>query len=61
MQLKAILNRVERYKSFVYGEPRWVDDARSTIEVPIHARANGRPVCSGCGKPRPGYDRLTLH
>ena len=23
-------------------------------------RANGRPVCSGCGKRRPGYDRLAL-
>jgi transposase len=59
MQLKTILNRVERYKSFVYGEPRWVEDApRLTIEVPIRERANGRPICSGCGKRRPGYDRL---
>ncbi len=58
MQLKTILNRVERYKSFVYGEPRWAGNARSTIEVPIRARTNGRPICSGCGKERPGYDRL---
>jgi len=58
MQLKTILNRVERYKSFVYGEPRWADDTRGTIEVPIEPRTNGRPVCSGCGKRRPGYDRL---
>jgi transposase len=59
MQLKTILNRVERYKSFVYGDPRWADDAgRLTIEVPIEPRANSRPVCSGCRKPRPGYDRL---
>ena len=58
MQLKTILNRVERYKSFVYGEPRWADDSRSTIEVPIRARAGGRPICSGCGRRRPGYDRL---
>ncbi len=58
MQLKTILNRVERYKSFVYGEPRWADGGRETIEVPIEPRANGRPICSGCGKRRPGYDRL---
>ena len=58
MQLKTILNRVERHKSFVYGEPRWADDTHSTIEVPIEPRANGRPICSGCGKRRPGYDRL---
>jgi transposase len=59
MQLKTILNRVERYKSFVYGEPRWQEDSlRLSIEVPIEPRANGRPVCSGCGQRRPGYDRL---
>ena len=29
-----------------------------TLEVPIVPRANGRPICSGCGKRRPGYDRL---
>jgi transposase len=59
MQLKTILNRVERYKSFVYGEPRWANDAgRLTIEVPIEPRANSRAICSGCRQPRPGYDRL---
>ena len=58
MQLKTILNRVERHKSFVYGEPRWAKDAsRPTIEVPIEPRANSRPICSGCGRPGPGFDR----
>jgi transposase len=59
MQLQTILNRVAWNKSFVYGRPRWVDEApRLSIEVPIQPRANGRPVCSGCGRRRPGYDRL---
>jgi transposase len=59
MQLQTILNRVERNKSFVYGTPRWDENAlRPTLEVPIRPRANGRPICSGCGKRRPGYDRL---
>ena len=50
MQLKSILNRVERYKSFVYGKARWVENAgRPTIEVQIASRANSRPICSGCG------------
>jgi transposase len=31
---------------------------RPTLEVQILPRANGRPVCSGCGQPGPGYDRL---
>jgi transposase len=61
MQLQTILNRVERNSSFVYGTPRWDHNAaRPTLEVPIRPRANGRPVCSGCGKRRPGYDRLAL-
>ncbi len=42
MQLKTILNRVENFKSFVYGRAGWVDDAdRPTIEVQIEARRNG--------------------
>jgi transposase len=59
MQLQTILNRVERYKSFVYQEPHWDERAaRPTIRMPIRHRANGKPTCSGCGKRRPGYDRL---
>jgi hypothetical protein len=59
MQLKTILNRVEKYKSFVYGEVKLLkegDDLR--IEVKIEARANGRALCSGCEWPAAGYDRL---
>ena len=59
MQLKTILNRVESFKSFVYGKIRWVEGTgRPTLEVEVLARKNGRPICSGCGRPRPGYDRL---
>jgi len=59
MQLKTILNRVEYFKSFVYGKAKWVDDTEQpTIEVQIEARRNGRPICSGCGRDAPGYDRL---
>lgn len=59
MQLKTILNRVQKIKSFVYGAVRWVEGAASpTLEVELHPRANGRPVCSGCGQSGPGYDRL---
>jgi transposase len=59
MQLKTILNRVEPFKSFVYGKATWVEGAgRPTIEVEVHARKNGRAICSGCGCRRAGYDRL---
>jgi len=61
MQLKTILNQVEHFKSFVYGKARWVNGAsRLTIEVEIHPRKNGRPICSGCDQVRPGYDRLPV-
>jgi transposase len=59
MQVKTILNRVEKYKSFVYGEVKLLDDEwRLRLEVQLEARANGRPLCSGCERPAPGYDRL---
>lgn len=59
MRLKTILNQVEPCKSFVYGKARWVEDAtRPTLEISLRARKNGRPICSGCGEARPGYDRL---
>jgi len=59
MQLKTILNRVESFKSFVYGKARWVEDElRPAIEVDLRARKNGRAICSGCGRPGPSYDRL---
>jgi transposase len=59
MQLKTILNFVQRHKSFVYGEVRWGDPAtKSSIEVDVSPRANSRPICSGCNQAGPGYDRL---
>jgi len=60
MHLKSILNRVHPLKSFVYKQARLVEasGAATEVEVAIEPRANGRPICSGCGKKRPGYDRL---
>jgi len=59
MQLKTILNRIQKFKSFVYGDIRWVEDAKEpTMEAELRSRANSRPVCSGCRRKRPGYDRL---
>lgn len=59
MQLQTILNRVEHYRSFVFRRVTWDEKAaRLTLRVELEHRANGRPVCSGCGEVRPGYDRL---
>jgi len=59
MQLKTILNRVQKFKSFVYGAVRWTETAREpTVEVELFPRRGSRPVCSGCGRKRAGYDTL---
>lgn len=59
MQLKTILNRVEHYKSFVYGKVVLLEDGdRLSLEVSLRPRKGSRPICSGCRRPGPGYDRL---
>lgn len=59
MQLKTILNQVQKHKSFVYGKIRRRRiSGRKALEVRIHPRKNSRPVCSGCGRHGPQYDRL---
>ena len=59
MLLKTILNRVQKQPGFVYGAIRCVE-ARGAggLEVAVRCRAGGRPRCSGCGQPGPGYDTL---
>jgi transposase len=59
MQIKTILNRVQKFKSFVYGAVRWVEGSTGpALEVDLQPRSNSRGVCSGCSRERPGYDRL---
>ena len=58
MLLQTILNRVQRHKSFVYKKASLVaKKGRPAIEVKIVPRANTRPICSGCGRAGPGYDK----
>jgi len=58
MQVKTILNRIQRHRCFVYGPARLVQGARLMLEVEVRPRANARAKCSGCGTPSPGYDTL---
>lgn len=59
MRLVTILNRVEKYKAFVYGPARWEAQGDGVaLVVPVRARRNSRPVCAGCGQAGPAYDRL---
>ena len=59
MQVKTILNSIEKYKSFVYLDARWSRGKKGKeIEIPIVARRNSKAICSGCNKKCSGYDRL---
>ena len=58
MQVKTILNRIEKHPSFVYEAVGLVDGPRLRLEVKVRARANARAKCSGCERPAPGYDTL---
>lgn len=59
MQIKTILNHVTDYKSFVFGKITWQEDSLdAAIDVQVQPRANGRVICSGCGRARPGYDTM---
>ena len=60
MQLKTILNRIHKHRSFVYGAAVLYErGGRLRLDVDVRPRANGRPKCSGCGRRRPGYDTLS--
>jgi len=59
MRIQTILNRVEKFKSFSYGEARLEErDGGPALMVRVLPRKNGKPCCSGCGRPGPAYDRL---
>lgn len=61
MQLKTILNRVQKHRSFVYGRVQWAEtfSGQGALEVEIRPRANSPPVCSRCGRSGAGYDTLS--
>jgi len=59
MLVTTILNRVQKFKSFVYGKVKWIDTGCvPELEIEILPRANGHPECSICGRKSSGYDRL---
>ena len=58
MQIKTILNHVQKFKSFVYGEARLSSNTdQPTLEVDVHERRNSWALCSVCEQPASSYDR----
>ncbi|MEO1994541.1 MAG: ISL3 family transposase [Planctomycetaceae bacterium] len=55
MQLKTILNHIEKQKGFVYRSIEWGPEHKS-LKISIRPRRRSRPVCSGCHRPGPCYD-----
>ena len=60
MQIKTILNHVQKYQSFIYTDFKLKEDKQLKLDITIRPRSNSRPVCSGCGSKCPGYDTLPV-
>ena len=60
MLLKTILNRIQKYPGFVYGLIQLLtEDGQLSLHIQVDARRGARAFCSGCGRRRRGYDRLS--
>ena len=58
MLIKTLLNKVERFKSFVYGTTKIVlIDGMEALIIDIVPRRNSLPICPECNKRRKMYDR----
>ena len=58
MQIKTLLNKVIRFKSFVYGSICiMLVDGADALVIDIKPRCNSRPVCPECHKRCTVYDR----
>jgi transposase len=60
LQVKTILNQVQRFVGFVYRQVRMQTSQgkAESIEILVEPHAGIRGRCSGCLRPTPGYDRL---
>ena len=59
MQVKTILNRIQKQRGFVYGTVQieeQIDGLALTVDIAPHRR--NRPRCAGCEEPGGVYDRL---
>ena len=57
MLIKTILNKIEKFKGFVYKDIHLIGkESDKTLEVRIEARRNSRGVCNGCGHRYGTYD-----
>lgn len=60
MQLKTLLNHVQKHKGFVYAGVRLIGGVRARLIVDIRPRKGSRAECSGCRRRAPCYDTLPV-
>lgn len=58
MQLKTLLNRLEKHKGFVYGRVTLQEGGCPRLIVELRPDRRCKPLCSGCGKPAACYDKM---
>jgi hypothetical protein len=60
LQVKTILNQVQRFVEFVYQEVRMhcSQGRPHSIDIILEPHSGIRGRCSRCRRPAPGYDRL---
>ena len=59
MRVQTLLNRMEKFKSFVYGRVKLEErDGEWVLLVRIRSRKRSRPRCSECGVRGPVHDHL---
>ena len=57
MLIKTLLNKVERFKSFIYGDSRIMTvGGYDALVINIKPRRNSKPECPECGKRDKAYD-----
>lgn len=57
MLIKTVLNKFERFKSFIYGDCRLAKVGGSeALVIDIKPRRNSKPECPECGKRGKTYD-----
>lgn len=57
MLIKTILNKIEKFKSFVYGKTYWeTRNGEEVVVVELSSRKNSQGKCTCCGKSRGTYD-----
>jgi len=61
MRIETILNKCQKFKSFIYKNIRWSKcGEEDCLEAELIPRENSRAICSCCCKPASLYDKLAV-